>query len=75
MWCFIVYYKDGILDVMEYLIFKLMVKFLVDWRDELWYRYFRKNFGDVLEDIFYEYIEMINYVYCCFYSVDEKIVK
>ncbi|NJF25051.1 hypothetical protein [Thermococcus sp. Bubb.Bath] len=71
----VVYYRDGTLDVTGYSTPELMAKFLADWRDELWYKYSGKNLTEVSEDILYDYIETINYVYRRLHHTDRETAK
>ncbi|ASJ08173.1 hypothetical protein A3L11_02600 [Thermococcus siculi] len=71
----IVYYRDGTVDVTEYSTPELMARFLADWRDELWYKYSGKNLTDVSEDILYDYMETINYIYRRLHHINKNKTK
>lgn len=67
----VVHYKDWGVNIKEYTTPEVMAKFLEDWRNELWHKYYGKNLSEVSEEILYDYMRAINYVYTRLYNQGE----
>ena len=70
-----IHYRDGTLDVTEYSTSELVAKSLKEWRDNLWYKYSKKDLTEASEEILFDYSREVNYVYFRLYSTEKSLAE